>query len=156
MKKNIAILLFILFASCSTLLAQVEVQPQKGWIVGPAVSYQYQSKNMLKLSFWGLTDLGFMNYLKVDANADFAWKDSKTYVIPEIGVTYYMSPIIMWPYVKAEITPYTISPKVGVGVFNLLDVGVGYGWSLQERKGLGKIEGINVSVTASLPLNFFF
>lgn len=128
----------------------------RGWIIGPTVSYQYQKHNMLKVSFWGLTDLNFSDYLKIDAGANFIWPNSKLCVIPEVGLTYYFNSIITWPYLKVEVTPYTVSPKVGVGLFNIVEFGAGYGWSLQERKKGGEIDGFNVSLSASLPLSYFF
>jgi len=126
------------------------------WIIGPTVGYQYQTKNFLKASVWGLTDLGYANYLKIDASADMTWHDGKSYVIPEVGVTYYLNSVIIWPFIKAEVTPNTITPKVGLGIFNIMELGVGYGWSLQEKGNLGKIKGFNFSLGLSLPLNYYF
>lgn len=140
----------------SKVFSQEVSKSTRGWIFGPSVSYQYQNHSMLKVSFWGLTDLSYSEYLKLNATADIVWDAGKTFVIPELGVTYYLNNVAVWPYLKAELTPYTVSPKVGLSLFSLVDVGVGYGWSLQEKKDLGKIEGFNISLGVSVPLNFFF
>lgn len=145
---------FLLIGLLTFTSLQAQERIKSNWIVGPTVAYQYQSKNFLKASIWGLTDLGFADYLKIDAGANFTWKNNKSYVIPELGVTYYLSAVGVWPYVKAEVTPYTISPKVGLGLFNLVEVAAGYGWALQNKGALGEIKGFNISVGLSLPLNY--
>lgn len=149
MTRYASILFFLLMAG----IAKGQSSSSK-WIVGPTVSYQYQTTNFLKASFWGLTELGYADYLKVEGGANFTWKNNKTHVIPELGVTYYLSTVAVWPFVKAEVTPYTITPKVGVGIFNLLELGAGYGWSINTKNNLGPIKGFNFSVGLSLPLNY--
>ena len=156
MRRYTGILMVIfLFVSA---FAQAQILGKKiypsGWVLGPTVAYQYQTKSFLKASFWGLTEVGYADYIKIDAGANFTWHDSKTHVIPELSVTYYPSTVLIWPFVEAEVTPYTVTPKVGVGIFNLFELGFGYGWSLQEKKRLGAIKGFNFSVALSLPLNF--
>lgn len=154
MKRIVGSVLFLVF-SLTFVYAQKNAV-SSGWIMGPSLTYQYQSKNFAKVSFWGLTDLSFGDYLKLDASANFTWHAKKTFVIPELGVTYFLNSLALWPYLKGELTPYTITPKVGASLFNVVDLGVGYGWSLQERKNLGNIEGFNISFGLSLPLNYFF
>lgn len=147
-------LILLLLAISTFSLARAQDRSKSNWIVGPTVVYQYQSNNFVKVSFWGLTDLGYADYLKIDAGADFTWKNKKTHVIPELGVTYYLNTVAVWPFVKAELTPYTITPKVGLGLFNIIELGVGYGWSFKDKKDLGPIQGFNISIGLSLPLNY--
>lgn len=146
------ILLFI----CTILsLAQAqEANKPKNWIVGPSVGYQFQEKNFLKASFWALRDLGYANYLRFDAGANFAWQDRKAHVIPELGVTYYLSAKGVWPFVKAELTPYTVTPKLGVGLFNIVEVGAGYGFDLKTKDNFRPIKGFNFSLGLSIPLRY--
>lgn len=152
MKRVIGAL--ILFTVISGRLAAQEKQEHNKWIWGPSLGYQYQKENFLKASFWGLTDLGYANYLRFDAGADMTWEKGKTHIIPELGVTYYLSAKAVWPFIKGEVTPYTITPKIGVGVFNLLELGAGYGFDIKTKEGLRPIEGFNFSVGLSLPLNY--
>lgn len=156
MLKFAQVLLFISLISVGISQAQSFSSTSSGnkWVFGPTVSYQYQSRNFAKVSLWGLTDLNYADYLKVDAAANFTWQGGETHVIPELGLTYYLNTVAVWPFVKAEVTPYTVTPKVGVGLFNLMELGVGYGWSLQEKNNLGKIKGFNFSVGFSLPLSY--
>lgn len=124
------------------------------WILGPSIGYQYQNGNFLKTSFWGLTDLGYANYLKIDAGVDVAWANAKTHVIPELGLTYFLGAKAVWPFVKGEVTPHSITPKVGVSVFSIVDVAAGYGLSIKKKENFGDIEGFAFSVGFNIPLNF--
>lgn len=149
--RIIPIFLFLLF---TTAVINAQEIPKSKWIVGPSIGYQHQEKSFLKASFWGLTDLGYANYLRFDAGANLTFADKKAYVIPEVGITYYLSAKGAWPFIKSELTPYTFTPKVGVGVFNIVEFGVGYGMKLQEKVGLPVIDGLNLSIGISLPLNY--
>lgn len=152
--KYIFWILFLCMVSHIRLKAQ-EGQDHSKWVFGPSLGYQYQKTSFVKASFWGLTDLGYANYLRVDGGANMTWKGGKAHVVPELGVTYYLSAKGVWPFVKMETTPYTITPKIGVGVFNIFEVGAGYGLGLENKKGLGMpIKGFNISVGLSLPLNY--
>ncbi|MFD2554003.1 protein kinase family protein [Sphingobacterium tabacisoli] len=151
--KYIFGLLLLLFVSVNIIRAQ-EKNVHNKWIWGPSLGYQYQKSNFLKASFWGLTDLGYANYLRVDGGANMTWKNRKTYVVPELGVTYYLGAKGAWPFIKGEVTPYTITPKVGVGLFNLVEFGVGYGFDLKVKEYFGPIKGVSFSLGLSLPLNY--
>lgn len=151
--KYILGLLVLLSVSVSAIRAQDKPTHNK-WIWGPSLGYQYQKANFLKASFWGLTDLGYANYLRIDGGTNLSWKNRKTHVVPELGLTYYLGAKGAWPFVKGEITPYTITPKVGVGVFNLMEFGVGYGFDLKAKEDLGAVKGLSFSVGLSLPLNY--
>ncbi|MGJ1316708.1 hypothetical protein ACR78R_29400, partial [Sphingobacterium multivorum] len=59
-----------------------------------------------------------------------------------------------FPFVKAELTPYTITPKVGASLFSIVDLGIGYGFDYNTKKNFKPIDGITVSVGVNIPLNF--
>ncbi|KAF5275483.1 hypothetical protein FQR65_LT16657 [Abscondita terminalis] len=112
--------IFLLFAVFAVILlpakGQQELSASKGgssWIWGPSVGYQYQKGNFLKVSGWGLFAPNDNQYMKIDAGANFTWMMDKTTVIPELGFTYYLSDKGVWPFLKGEITPYTVTPKAG-------------------------------------------
>lgn len=147
-----AILLFILLMSLVNVKGQEPVK--SNWIVGPSIAYQYQSKSFLKASMWALKDLGYANYLRIDAGANLTFEDNKAYFIPEAGITYYLSAKGIWPFIKGEITPFTLTPKVGLGVFNILEVGIGYGLEIGQKEPLASIKGVNFSLGLSIPLNY--
>jgi len=57
--------------------------------------------------------------------------------------------------VKAEITPYTFTPKVGISLMSILDIGLGYGININEKSNFKKIDGFTGSLSINVPLNFF-
>ena len=151
MRYPLIITLFIL----STLYCFGQEPIKKSnWIIGPSIGYQYQEKSFLKASFWGLTDLGYANYLRFDAGANLTFEDKKAHVIPELGITYYLGAKGVWPFIKAEVTPYTVTPKLGIGLFNIIELGAGYGMKLKQKDNLPEIKGFNFSLGFSIPLNY--
>jgi len=136
-----------------------DMRPQQmassSWIWGPSIGYQYQSGNFLKLSGWGLFAPNDHQYMKIDAGANLTWMMDRTTVIPELGFTYYLSDRGIWPFVKVEATPYTITPKVGISMMSLVDIGVGYGLDVNQKSGFKKIDGLTGSINVNIPLNFF-
>ncbi|QQT27534.1 hypothetical protein [Sphingobacterium spiritivorum] len=139
--------LLLLFAPKS-LLAQ-----KNKWIWGPSVGYQYQSGNFLRVSGWNLFALNSKEYIKLDAGANFTWMMDKTTVIPELGFTYYREDKMFWPALKAEITPYTFTPKIGFGLICLADVAVGYGFNISTKSQFKPIRGFTASVNFNIPFN---
>jgi len=125
------------------------------WIWGPSIGYQYQKGSFVKASGWGLFAPNDHQYIKIDAGANFTWMKKGTTVIPELGVTYYLSNAGIWHFVKAEITPYTFTPKVGISLMSILDIGLGYGININEKSNFKKIDGFTGSLSINVPLNFF-
>ena len=151
MDKKLVLIVGVLFWA-GTLFAQ---QPKvTKWIWGPSAGWKFQSGNFLTLSGWGLFAPNDYQYLKIDAGANFTWMQKQTTVIPELGVTYYLSDKLIFPFLGGEITPYTITPKVGVGIFSLIDIGVGYGWEIRRKSGFKTIQGVSGSIKFNIPLNF--
>lgn len=93
--------------------------------------------------------------MKIDAGANFTWMGSGTTVIPELGFTYYLSNRGIWPFIKAEATPYTLTPKVGISLLSFVDIGLGYGIDINQKSGFKKLDGFTGSINFNLPLNFF-
>ncbi|TYR37224.1 hypothetical protein FXV77_04180 [Sphingobacterium phlebotomi] len=150
---KIGIWLIICCYSIGSLQAQ---KPQKlGWIWGPSLGWQYQSGNFLKASGWGLFAPNDHQYMKINAGANFTWMQSKTTVIPEIGFTYYLSNNLVFPFVQAEVTPYTLTPKVGISILSIVDLGIGYGFDMQTKQDFKPLKGLTGSVTLNIPLNFY-
>ena len=149
MKQALILLFFLL-----SYTAQSQEIHKSNWIVGPSLGYQYQEKNFLKASFWALTDLGYANYLRLDAGANLTFHEKKAHVIPELGLSYYLGAKGLWPFIKAEATPYTLTPKFGVGLFNMVELAAGYGFEIQQKNNLVPIKGFSFSLGLSLPLNY--
>lgn len=129
----------------------------RGVIYGPSIGYQYQNAHFLKASGWLLFAPGgsYSQYIKIDGGANLAWLKDRTTVIPELGVTYYLDNRLIWPYIKAEITPFAITPKFGVSLSSLMDIGLGYGFSIKDKENRRSIKGFSISLGFNLPLNFY-
>lgn len=151
--RHLAILCIFMLAFCSY---GQQKKKSSGWILGPSIGYQYQEKNFVKASLWATKDLDYAKYLRFDGGVNYTSEMGKAHFIPELGVSYYLSARVIWPYLKAELTPYTLSPKVGIDIMSLLNLGVGYGFELQQKKNLPAIKGFNVSATLSLPFTLNF
>ncbi|MVZ64045.1 hypothetical protein [Sphingobacterium humi] len=134
--------------------AHAQRNQNNGWIFGPSLGYQYQSGSFLKASGWGLFATNPSQFLKIDAGANFTWMMDKTTVIPELGLTYYLNNVAIWPFIKGEITPYTATAKAGVGLFNLLEFAAGYGFDINTKKDFKPIDGFTFSVGVNIPLKF--
>src|SRR5690606_36607692 len=152
MKK---VVIGIIICYCCLENAVAQSQKTMGWIWGPSLGWQYQRGNFLKVSGWGLFAPNDNQYMKINAGANFTWMQRKTTVIPEIGVTYYVSNRLLFPFVQAEATPYTLTPKIGVSILSVVDVGFGYGFDIKTKKDFKPLNGITASVTVNVPLNFY-
>ncbi len=153
MKKAVYLFL-VLFLMVQLGYGQRRNQQHTGWIFGPSIGYQYQSGSFLKASAWGLFAANQSQYVKIDAGANFTWMMDKTTVIPELGVTYYLNNVAVWPFIKGEITPYTATAKAGIGLFNLLEFSAGYGFDINTKKDFKPIDGFTFGVGVNIPLNF--
>lgn len=134
--------------------AHAQRNQHNGWIYGPSLGYQYQSGSFLKASGWGLFATNPSQFLKIDAGANFTWMMDKTTVIPELGLTYYLNNVTIWPFIKGEVTPYTATAKAGVGLFNLLEFAAGYGFDINTKKDFKPIDGFTFSVGVNIPLKY--
>ncbi len=147
--------IWLIICCCSIGSIQAQNLQKLGWIWGPSVGWQYQSGNFLKASGWGLFAPNDHQYIKMNVGANFTWMQDKTTVIPELGFTYYLSNSLVFPFVQAEVTPYTLTPKVGMSILSVLDLGVGYGFEMNAKKDFKPLKGWTGSVTLNIPLNFY-
>lgn len=147
--------MMLLLCCCfTTMLAVAQNKSGNKWIWGPSIGWQYQSGNFLKAAGWGLFAPNDHQYMKVEAGANFTWMRNQTTVIPEVGFTYYLSDKLVFPFLKAEVNPYTVTPKIGIGLLSIIDLGLGYGFAMQTKEGFKPLQGITGSVSLNIPLNF--
>lgn len=148
MKK---LLYFILPLSCAS-----TVQAQD-FLLGPTLSYQSQAGNLLKVGGYYLQPIAGDSFgIKLEANAQFAYFRDAFRVIPEGSLTFYPTfDNLILPFFEGEITPYTITPKVGLTIATIVDFGIGYGFDTHIKEGLKPIKGFTFSVGFNIPLNAF-
>lgn len=122
-------------------------------LFGPSVSYQYQKGSILKTGIYYAKDIRPKNILKVDATANFTWIQNEYLVIPELAVTYYSDMHYIGIFGRTELTPYTVSPKVGLSLFTLIEIDFGYGISTFEKTNYRPIQGFSTSIRFNIPIN---
>lgn len=127
------------------------------FLVGPSISYQSQAGNMLKVGGYYLQPLaGNAVGIKLEANAQFAYFRDQFWVIPEGSFTFYPTfNNLIVPFVEGELTPYTATPKVGLSVASIVELGFGYGFDIKTKQDLKPIEGFTFSLGFNIPLNAF-
>lgn len=124
------------------------------YLVGPTLSYQFQKGNIVKTgAYFAFSFLG-ENILRADATANFTWTQKKFAVIPEAAITYYPQTFVLPPFVRTEVTPYTVTPKIGVSLATLLDIDFGYGFSIHDKVDYRPMKGFAASLRFSIPLNY--
>lgn len=144
--KNYFILLFGLITGLS--FSQTNV-------FGPTISYQSQSGNMAKIGAFYLHNSGTDFTFKIDATANLANFRNKFVAIPEVGFTYYPKPnYLVLPMVEAEISPYTVTPKIGLSFLSIVDIAFGYGIETNTKKNLKPIKGFTFSFGLNIPLTW--
>ena len=130
-----------------------ESKKADGWIFGPSVGYHYQNGSFLKISGWGLFAVNQSQYMKIDGGANFSWMMDQRSIIPELGLTYYLNNVAVWPFLKGEITPHTATAKAGISVFSILDIAAGYGFDIHTKPDFKPIDGFAFSISLNVPLN---
>src|SRR5690606_41835593 len=127
--KKLFLLTVLMIALCYGQFSQAQMRHVKhdGWVWGPSVGYQYQNGNFLKASAWGLFALNPSQYMKIDAGANATWMMDQSTIIPELGISYNLNNVAVWPFIKAEVTPYRVTGNLGVSLFWLLDFSEGKG-----------------------------
>ena len=108
------------------------------FLVGPTVSYQSQSGNLLKVGGYYLQPIaGNAVGIKLEANAQFAYFRDQFLVIPEGSFTFYPTfNTLIVPFVEGELTPYTATPKVGLSIASIVEFGFGYGFDIKTKQDL--------------------
>ncbi|WLD22994.1 hypothetical protein NU10_09730 [Flavobacterium dauae] len=139
-----------------TLLTGICVNAQD-FLIGPTISYQSQAGNLLKVGGYYLQPLvGDSFGLKLEANAQFAYFRNQSVVIPEGSLTFYPSfNNLILPFIEGELTPYTVTPKIGLSVATMVELGFGYGFDIKTKQDLKPIKGFTFSLGINIPLNAF-
>ncbi|WP_294348008.1 hypothetical protein [Sphingobacterium sp.] len=143
-----------LFPVVFILLALIGRVRAQDYLIGPTLSYQFQKGSIIKSGAYFAFPLVGDHILRADATANFTWTQKKFAVIPEAAITYYPQTYVLTPFLRTELSPYTITPKVGLSLATLLDIDLGYGFSINDKKDYNPIKGFAVSLRFSIPLNY--
>lgn len=125
-------------------------------LYGPTISYQSQSGNMAKIGGFYLHNSESNFTYKIDATANLAYFRGKFRAIPEIGFTFYPKPdYLISPTLEAEVSPYTITPKIGFSILTMVDFSFGYGIETNTKTNLKPIRGFTFTFGLNIPINAF-
>lgn len=160
MKKIIA--LFIFFVGF-----HVKAQQKTTNYFTINVGYEYWNGNYGKVG----SDLFLVqdnnNILTFSANANLGYMKDQFRVIPEIGAGYmfnfrnnsgdpYSSNFNSAFYViRAEVSPWTITPKAGIAVLSIVELNAGYSFEFRENKDFKDMSGFRAGLTIHLPTQLF-
>ena len=160
MKKFIAIFVFIFSF-------QAKAQQNLTDYFTINLGYEYWNGNYGKVG----TDLFLVqdnnNILTFSANANLGYMKDMFRVIPEIGAGYLFnfSNKVGDPYssnfnsafyiIRAEASPWTITPKVGIAILSLLELNAGYSFEFRENKDFKEMNGFRAGLTIHLPTQLF-
>lgn len=125
-------------------------------LYGFSLGYANQSGNFGKIGAFYTFDFNNSTAIKIDANANMAYMRDDFQIIPEIGITGYITSLTLFdifPFVETEFTPYTFTPKAGFSIFTMVDFGFGYGIKLHEKDNFKPIKGFQLSLGINIPLN---
>jgi len=151
MKKKHSLQL-ALIALCLFLGTTAKIQAQES-LFGPSLSYQFQNRSMFKAGLYYATSLNSSHIIKVDATANLTWVENKFVVIPEVAGTYYSEMYYIGLFGRTELTPYTVTPKVGLSFATFVELDFGYGISIANKGNLHPIEGFTTSLRFNFPIN---
>ena len=126
---------------------------------GGSIGYFNQNGNFGKIGgFVAIaSDNKSVNIFKIDVNANITGMQHQFKIIPEVGLAYYIlhdKLAYTGIFIETEITPYTFTPKAGISLFSILDLGIGYGTDLKTKNNYKTIDGLQISIGFNLPFNF--
>lgn len=152
MKKLILLIVLFsgLFLKSQMLLSGVQFYDQP--IFGISTAYQNQSGNFGKLGGFMMFETKKKAIYKFAITANMASMKDQFIIIPELAGTYYFHNDFLMYFAKAEITPYTFTPKVGFSIGTEIDFGFGYGFSIHEKNNFKPIKGFTFSLNYDFPI----
>lgn len=147
MKKLLIAILFLIIAHP----AQAQHQ-----VIGAAVGYKAQNGHWLQAGLdyqWVTTN----NWgIGADIKANAIYSQEKIKVVPEATLSLYPNANkLVAPYVASGISPYTITPKLGISLAYMLNLEFGYGFSINENSDeIQPINGCSFALSVRYPLNY--
>lgn len=160
MKKLLTVTFLIL-----SFFAQAQEKTTSYFVVN--AGYEYWNGNYGRFG----TDLYLVkpndNIITVNANVNLGYMQNKFRAIPEVGVGYLFnfdnkvadpySTNIKAPFysLRLDVSPWTISPKVGFAVLGLLEFNAGYSFEYRKYKDFKAMDGVRAGFTIHLPTMLF-
>ena len=159
--KNIAFLFFMLIGIIAN--AQAKSTPYFVFNVG----YDYWNGNYGKLG----SDLYLVqendHIITISGNVNLGYMRDKFRAIPEVGVGYLFnfrnnqgdpySSNVSAPFYSArvDLSPWTITPKLGITVLSIIELNAGYSFEFRENKNFKAMDGVRAGLVFHLPSQLF-
>lgn len=160
MKKIVA---FLVLFTCIQTNAQQKLTDYFTFNLG----YEYWNGNFGKVGADLFLVQNNNNILTFSANANMGYMRDKFRVMPEVGAGYmfnfrhngadpYSSNMHSAFYVlRAEVSPWTITPKLGFAVLSLVEINAGYSFEFRDNDNFKDMSGFRTGLTIHLPTQLF-
>ena len=159
--KSLFALLFVMIS----FIAQAQKKTTPYFVLN--AGYEYWNGNYGRFG----TDLYLVqpndNIFTINAYVNLGYMKEEFRAIPEIGIGYlfnfknnpgdpYSSNIGSAFYTaRVEVSPWTITPKIGFAVLSLLELNAGYAFEFREYKNFKDMDGFRAGLTIHLPTQLF-
>lgn len=163
--RNLFIVLFAIFFSFSK--AQEKSNTTSYFLIN--IGYSNLNGNYLNLGpeFYLVQDSG--NIIDLRATANMAYFKDQFVVVPEVGIGYQFNSNNKYskanPYreyinasfytARVNVSPWNVTPEIGVTLIGLLEANVGYSFEYREHKHTS-FDGIKFGLTLHLPGQLLF
>ncbi|MGI9526174.1 MAG: hypothetical protein ACR2MS_03575 [Weeksellaceae bacterium] len=154
--------LLILFCSCAFILnAQAELQDFTTYYLFN-VGYTYQNINYFEGGLNAYMVRPNNDIVDIGVTANVGYSDNELIVIPEAQLGYHFGrkeslPDFYSPefnagfwVIRTSVSPWHITPEVGVSLVDLIDITVGYGFEFREHDKVD-LEGIKAGLSVRIP-----
>lgn len=131
------------------------------------VGYTYQNINYFEGGLNAYLVQPNDNIIDLGATANLGYSDKNFIAIPEaqIGYLWNIKRSAIDPYstnfnsafwtVRGSVSPWHITPEVGITVVSLIDITAGYGFQFREHPNVD-LEGLKIGVSLRLPFLLFW
>lgn len=131
------------------------------------VGYTYQNINYFEGGLNTYLVQPNNNIIDVGATANLGYSDNHFIVIPEaqLGYLWNVKNTKADPYstnfnsafwtMRASVSPWHVTPEVGITILSLLDITAGYGFEFREHKNIN-LDGLKLGVSLRLPFLLFW
>ena len=129
--------------------------------------YEYWNGNYGRLGAdWYLVQPN-NNIISLNANVNLGYMRNEFRAIPEVGIGYLFnfknnsgdpySSYFDAPFytTRVDISPWTITPKIGVALLGLLEFNAGYAFEFNQYKNFKSMDGVRLGFTIHLPTQLF-
>lgn len=163
--KKLLLIFFVIF-SANAKSQEVEFQDFTAYYLFN-IGYTYQNNSYFEVGSNVYLVRPNNDIVDLGATLNFGASNGNFLVIPEaqIGYLWNLKNSAIDPYssnfnsafwmVRTSVSPWHITPEVGITVLSLIDFSVGYGFEFSEHKNVD-LEGLKLGLSIRLPFLLFW